>query len=91
MTAYTSFCLKNPARGMPELWCNRGGCLRDNPLTLPILSQHERRRSKGESKDPEEVSFAMLIQGVSTEDERATLRNAEDLDQAEVSSGLRQG
>src|SRR5579871_4562210 len=38
---FTSFCLKSRRRGMPELWCKCGGCRRDNPLPLSILSEHE--------------------------------------------------
>ena len=42
-------------------------CTGKRPLyTCPILSEHERRRSKGESKDPEDVSSATPTQGVST-------------------------
>jgi hypothetical protein len=38
----------------------------ERPSPPVILSEPERRRSKGESKDPENVSPTMLIQGVLT-------------------------
>jgi hypothetical protein len=38
--------------------------IRKQSLTLGFLSESERRRSEGESKDPEGASFTMLHQGI---------------------------